>query len=172
MTFGQRVAGVLRLDGAVFEEIEANRGVTDQAVAVVILASLAQATSLVSTFDVIGIAHEALLALVRWGLFASITYALGAWIMRDRDTRTNPGELLRVMGFAFAPMCLAVLTVLPISILARPIRLFAELWVLAATVVGVRQAFDYRTTRRAVFVVLIGWVIFEWILPALSGASV
>jgi hypothetical protein len=172
MTFGQRIGGVLRLDAAVFEEIEANRAVTDQAVAVVIAASLAQAAWAAAALDVIGILHEALLALVRWGLFATITYVIGAWILRDRETRTNPGELLRVMGFAFAPMCLATLTVLPISVLARPIRLVAELWVLAATVIAVRQAFDYRSTKRAVIVVLIGWLIFEWILPALSGASV
>jgi hypothetical protein len=172
MTFGQRVAGVLKLNAAVFEEIEANRAVTDQAVTVILLASLAQAAWAAARLDVIGVLHEALLALVRWVLFAGITYVIGAWILRDRETRTNPGELLRVMGFAFAPMCLAVLAVLPISVLARPIRLIAELWVLAATVVAVRQAFDYRSTSRAVIVVLIGWLIFEWILPALSGASV
>ena len=172
MTFGQRVVGVLRLNAATFEEIEANRWVNDQAVAIVIVASLSQAASAVAALDVIGILHEALLALTRWGLFAGITYVLGAWIMRDRETRTNPGELLRVMGFAFAPMCLAALTVFPISVLARPVRLIAELWVLAATVVAVRQAFDYRTTRRAVIVVLIGWLIFEWLLPELLGADV
>ena len=33
-------------------------------------------------------------------------------------------------------------------------------WLLAATVIAVRQALDYRSTARAVAVVLIGWLLF------------
>ena len=40
-------------------------------------------------------------------------------------------------------------------------------WLLAATVIAVRQALDYRSTFRAVAVVLLGWLIFlliTWIV--------
>ena len=33
-------------------------------------------------------------------------------------------------------------------------------WLLAATILAVRQALDYTSTLRAVAVVLIGWLIF------------
>jgi hypothetical protein len=39
-------------------------------------------------------------------------------------------------------------------------------WLLAATIVAVRQALDYVSTLRAAAVVLIGWLIFvviQWV---------
>ena len=39
-------------------------------------------------------------------------------------------------------------------------------WVLAATILAVRQALDYENTWRAIVVVLIGWLIFvviQWV---------
>ena len=39
------------------------------------------------------------------------------------------------------------------------IRAAADVWVLIATVVAVRQALDYRSLPRAVGVCLIGWIL-------------
>ena len=43
--------------------------------------------------------------------------------------------------------------------LATPALVVAWGWMLAAVVVGVRQALDYRQTSHALFVCLIGWLV-------------
>jgi hypothetical protein len=158
MTFGQRIAGVLRLDTAVFEEIEANSTVTGQAVAVVVAASIAAGLGAGAVSGPIEIARETLGALVGWIMWAAVTYVIGARLMPEPQTRTSMGELLRVIGFSYAPNFIAVLAVIPF--LGWPVRVVVAFWLLAATVVAARQALDYQSTRRAFVVVLVGWLIF------------
>jgi hypothetical protein len=68
------------------------------------------------------------------------------------------GELLRVIGYAYAPNFFAVFAFIPaFGILVSTVVAF---WLLAATVLAVRQALDYVSTFRAAAVVLIGWLIF------------
>jgi hypothetical protein len=68
------------------------------------------------------------------------------------------GSSDRLQGTAFAPYLFAVLGVLPL--VGGVIRTIATLWMLAATILAVRQALDYHSTARAIGVVLIGWLFF------------
>jgi hypothetical protein len=68
------------------------------------------------------------------------------------------GELLRVIGFAYAPQLFAFFAF--ISFLSGIISTIVAFWLLAATILAVRQALDYVSTLRAAAVVLIGWLIF------------
>jgi hypothetical protein len=74
------------------------------------------------------------------------------------------GELLRVIGFAYAPNLFGFFAFLPaLEIIVGTVVAF---WLLAATIVAVRQALDYTSTLRAAAVVLIGWLIFvaiQWV---------
>jgi hypothetical protein len=57
---------------------------------------------------------------------------------------------------------------------AAPATVIAALWMLAAMVVAVRQALDYRSTIRAVMVCLLGWalvVAVTVIIGALFGPT-
>jgi hypothetical protein len=75
------------------------------------------------------------------------------------------GELLRVIGYAYAPNVFAFFAFIPgLGIIVRTVVAF---WLLAATIVAVRQALDYTSTLRATSVVLIGWLFFvliQWVL--------
>ena len=62
---------------------------------------------------------------------------------------------MRTTGFASAPGVFRILGVIPG--LAVPVLVIATVWMIAAMVVAVRQALDYRTTGRAVAVCLLGW---------------
>jgi hypothetical protein len=68
------------------------------------------------------------------------------------------GELLRVIGFSYAPNLFAFFAFVPV--LGGLVRIVVAFWLLAATVIAVRQALDYKSTGRAVAVVLIGWLLF------------
>jgi hypothetical protein len=163
MTFGQRVVGVLRLNGAVFEEIENNRALTGQAAAIVVTAGLVGYYAIGNPFDIINTLHVTVISLVGWFEWALVTYVLGAWLLREPQTRTNLGELLRVIGFSYAPNYFLTLTAVPKLDLV--VTVMVAFWQLATTTVAARQALDYKSTPRAIFVVVVGYAIFvaiEW----------
>lgn len=158
MTFGQRLTGVLKLQPATFEEIEASPSANAQAAAVVVLASIAAGIGAGVMGGFVPLVQVTLAALIGWIMWAGVTYLIGGRLMPEPGTHTNMGELLRVIGFSYAPNIFAVFAFIPvIGVLVRVVVAF---WLLAATVIAVRQALDYRSTMRAVAVVLIGWLLF------------
>src|SRR5687768_10564486 len=95
MTVAERVAGVLKLDPSVFEEIEADATANGQAFGVVVLASLAAGLGGGLLNGPSAIFRETLGAVVGWVMWAGVTYVLGARLMPEPNTRTDMGELLR-----------------------------------------------------------------------------
>lgn len=157
--FLRRIIGAIALDVSTYEEVETDRGGTAQAVAVVVLSSLAAGLGArgFGAGDAAGIAFFSAVALVAWGAWALLTYEIGVRILPERQTRADIGELLRTTGFATAPGLLRVFGLLPGATV--PVFIVTAVWMLAAMVVGVRQALDYTTTRRAVAVCVMGWVL-------------
>ena len=162
MTFGQRLIGVLKLQPATFEEIEASPSATGQALAVVVVASVAAGIGAGigagMQLGPLALVRETLAALVGWIMWAGVTYLIGARLMPEPGTRTDMGELLRVIGFSYAPNVFTIFAFIPR--LRTVVLVVVAFWLLAATVIAVRQALDYRSTLRAVAVVLIGWLLF------------
>lgn len=158
MTFGQRLTGVLKLHPATFEEIEASPSATWQAVAVVVIASVAAGIGAGLTRGPLSLVQVTLAALIGWIMWAGVTYLIGGRLLREPGTHTDMGELLRVIGFSYAPNMFAFFAFIPF--LGRVVQVVVAFWLLAATVIAVRQALDYRSTARAVAVVLIGWLLF------------
>jgi hypothetical protein len=70
------------------------------------------------------------------------------------QTRADPGQLLRTVGFATAPGLLRVFGIFPEATV--PAFLVSSIWMIAAMVVAVRQALDYQSTSRAIAVCLVG----------------
>jgi hypothetical protein len=158
MTMAERVVGVLRLDSKVYEEIEHDRTATTQALTVVVVASAAAGIGRGLLFGPLALARESLGAVVGWVMWAGLTYVLGTKVLPEPQTRTDMGELLRVIGFSYAPTVFALLAVVPR--LGRVVGPLIALWLLATMVVAVRQALDYTSTGRAFAVVFIGWLVF------------
>ena len=158
MTFGQRVTGVLKLQPSTFEEIEANPAATGQALAVVVIASVAAGIGAGLMGGPMPLVRETLAALIGWIMWAGVTYLIGGRLMPEPGTHTDMGELLRVIGFSYAPNMFAILAFIPL--LGGLVQIIVAFWLLAATVIAVRQALDYRSTARAIAVVLIGWLLF------------
>lgn len=159
VTFLRRIVGAAMLDAGTYEDVEADRGATPQAFAVVVLSSLAagiglngaRGTEATLSFFVVA----SVLALATWGTFALITFHVGTRLLPVGSTRSNPGELLRTLGFAAAPglmQVFALFTPVPVATSA-----LAFVWTIAASVVAVRQALDFSSTRRAIAVCLVGW---------------
>jgi len=172
MTFPQRAIGAARLEVPVFEEIEADRQATSQALLVVVLSSMAAGIGLTTNYYNAPVLHRVMLALLLWVFWAISTYVVGVYLMPEPQTNTTVGELLRTLGFATAPGCLRILGFLPG--VAIPVFAVTAIWMLAAMVVAVRQALDYDSTVRAVAVCAIGWtmaVVIVIVLGLIFGPS-
>jgi hypothetical protein len=164
MMFADRVKGVLFLDAKTFEEIEADKTANGQALLVVIVASVAAGLGAGIQLGVIGLLRETIGALVGWVMWAGVTWVIGSKLLPEPQTRTDMGELLRVIGYAYAPQLFAFFAFVPL--LGVFVSTIVAFWVLAATILAVRQALDYENTWRAAAVVLIGWLIFvviQWV---------
>ncbi len=157
MTFPQRAIGAARLEVPVFEEIEADRQATGQALLVVVLSSLAAGIGLTSSLYNAPVLHRVMLALLLWVFWATATYIVGVYLMPEPQTQTNVGELLRTIGFAASPGMLRIFGFLPG--VGDVIYGLSTAWMFVAMVIAIRQALDYRSTGRAIVVCLITWII-------------
>jgi hypothetical protein len=153
--------GAAMLDVATYEEVEADRSATPQALAIVVFSSLAagigarNASGGPATLEFF--ATATVLALLTWGAFALIAFEIGGRILPTADTRVDVGELLRTLGFAATPGLLQIFGIVPGATV--PVFTVAILWTLAASVVAVRQALDYKSTSRALAVCGLGLLL-------------
>ncbi len=165
-SFGDRIFRAARLDVTLYEEVEADKSAMGQAMGVVILSSLAAGIGSFGNGGFGGIFLVTATALAGWYAWAWLTYIIGTKLLPEQQTQSDPGELLRTIGFSSAPGLIRIVAVIPG--LERTIFLVASIWMLVAMVIAVRQALDYRSTVRAVGVCLIGWAIQIFIIGLLS----
>ena len=127
-----------------------------QAMAVVILSSIAGGIGTPAGLGLGGILIGTIAALVAWYIWAFLTYFIGTKLLPEPQTKTDVGELLRTIGFSSSPGFIRVLGIIPF--LRGVVFLVAGLWMLVAMIIAVRQALDYQSTLRAVGVCIIGWI--------------
>ena len=102
-------------------------------------------------------ASASVMALLTWAAWAFVTFEVGSRLLPTADTRVDPGELLRTLGFAATPGLIQVFGVLPGA--RVPVFTLAIVWTLVASVVAVRQALDYTSTARAIAVCTVGLIL-------------
>jgi len=155
--FVDRVIRAAKLDGNLYEEVEADKSALGQAMAVVVISSVAAGVGMIDEAGLGGIFMGAVAALIGWYIWAYLTFLIGTRLLPEPQTSADYGELLRTIGFSSAPGVIRVLGIFPV--LEGIVFFVASLWMLVAMVVAVRQALDYSGTLRAVGVCAIGWVI-------------
>lgn len=168
-TFAARLRGAALLDARTYEEVESDRAALGQAVLVVVLSALAASVAPAVAFRGWGLLAAVAAALGGWLLWTWLTYLIGTRLLPAPATHSDWGQLLRTTGFASAPGILRVLGVIPL--LGWLVYLVVALWMLAAYVVAVRQALDYRSTWRAAAVSLLGWLVYAAISFLVAGLA-
>ena len=122
--------GALVLDPVTFEDVEADRQSGSQAALVVVMACLAGGFAAVGSSS---------MTPATFALGMAVT--LGAWVV---GFAAAPGIFLAFGAMrSAAPFAFAV----------------ASIWMIAATGLAVRQALDYRSLGRAVFVCVTAWLL-------------
>ena len=164
-SFRDRIIRAVKLDAQLYEEVEADTGAMGQAMGVVVLSSMAAGVGSVAIGGLGGILGEAIAALPGWYVWAYLTYFIGTKFLPEPQTEADLGELLRTTGFSSSPGLIRVFGIIPG--LAGPLFLVAQIWMLVAMVIAVRQALDYESTSRAVGGCVIGWSVHLLILVLL-----
>jgi len=156
--FATRIIGAMRLDGATYEAVEADRDALWQAVVVVAAFGVAAGVGLSSgTPTLRSVVTLTGAALDAWLSWAAVVYHIGVRMLPEPETRADGAEIARTIGFSAAPGLLLALAAVPI---ARPATVaIVVVWMLAAMIVAVRHALDFTHVSRAVAVCLIGWMI-------------
>jgi hypothetical protein len=156
----QLLDGMIRaakLDVNFYEKVEADKGSFGQAMAVVVLSSIAAGIGSIGQAGAAGILTGTIAALIGWFIWAYLTYFIGTKFLAEPQTKADYGELLRTIGFSSSPGVIRILGIIPgLNVI---VNLVAGVWMLVAMVVAVRQALDYNSTGRAVGVCIIGWII-------------
>lgn len=171
--FMDRILRAAKLDVDLYEEVEADKGAMGQAMAVVVLSSIAAGVGSIGRGGPGGIVVGTIVALVGWYVWAYLTYFIGTKFLAEPQTKADHGELLRTIGFSSSPGLIRILGVIPA--LAGIVIMVAQTWMLIAMVIAVRQALDYKSTWRAVGVCVIGWgvqiLIFVLLFSLLGGSA-
>jgi hypothetical protein len=156
-SFTDRMIRAAKLDVALYEEVEADKGAMGQAMGVVILSSVAAGIGTISVTGIKGLIFGTIVALLGWFIWAFLTYFIGTRLLPEPQTKADYGELLRTIGFSSSPGVLRVLAIIPM--LGAILNFIIGIWMLVAMVIAVRQALDYKSTWRSVGVCLIGWIV-------------
>lgn len=154
-SFADRLSGALRLDSSVFDEVGEDASALGQAAGIVACAAVARAIG-ASTIGTQGQAlFGALSVLAFWPLATALIWGVGSWFGHP----SSFARILRVVGFAMAPLLLVVLIVIPNQWVQTLVALSSLALLFATLAVATRQGL--RTdTGRAAFVCLVVAMIF------------
>ena len=147
------------LEASAYEEIEAHPMAGMQSVIVVLAVTAAGgiAGMGLGVIGVPGFVTGAVIALGGWLVWVSLITTLGTITFAEPQTRSNARELLRTLGFAAAPgIFLVFAAIRPAAPLVLAI---VSLWMIAAAVMAVRQALDFKSLKRAIAVCGVSWAL-------------
>ena len=159
-----RILGVFKLDAGTFEEIEHDQSATSQAAMIVLAVAILGAIGglfggLIGEGNPISSFFSPIIStLVGWLIWSVVIYFVGTSFFGGQ---ADIGEMLRVVGFAHAPMVLGLIPCIG--------WIFGLVWTLAALVVAIQQGLDV-DTGKAVITGLIGFILVV-ILNLVVGAT-
>lgn len=160
-----RVVRAASLDKKLYQEVEADPSLNQEALTVVIIVSIIGAVGAFLSGIFSGQIGSAF-----WGLFVTILLGIASYFIWSYVTHfigkslfqasSTPGEVLRVLGYASGPRALTIFSFIPC--LGGLISLVAGIWALVAGFIGVQEALDLDTTKTLITVV-IGWILIFFI---------
>ena len=161
--FISRIIRALSLDPNLYEEVENDKSSIVQAMVVVLLSSVAAGLYTYDYGGARGLIVGTIVTFAGWVLMSFLIYLVGTKLFPDTETKTDVGEILRVLGFAAAPGIFILLALLPvISKIVWLLILVIWVWRFAAMVIAVRQALDFKNTWSAIWVCVVG--LFAYLL--------
>ena len=151
-----RMFRAAKLEPALYEEVERDRGALGQALVVVVLVALVAGLPGLVARDFPEFLAGVVRAPLVWAVFSLLAYLIGAKLLPESGTRASWGELLRTIGFAQAPGLIRVLQLIDNAVFSGLVEVVALVWTTIAVIVAIRAALDYASTGRAIAVGFLG----------------
>lgn len=164
----ERIIGVFKLDAQTFEEIEHDQTATGQAAMIVgvvaVLSALGGAIG--ATFTDGAVTDELVTGFVGtfggWIVWSALTLWIGTRLF---DGVADMGEMMRVIGFAYAPQMLGIIPCLG--------WIVGAIWSLVAVFIAVRQGLDLDNVKTFVTIIIgfIAYLVLVALLSLLFGSG-
>ena len=168
ISFFRRLMGTASLLPWAYEDVEADPRALPQALVVVLLSSLATGSLYLDEAGTAGLAAGVFASLGGWLCWSWLAFHIGSRWLAGPETKASWGELLRTTGFASSP---GIVRFAGLAAHEHDLIMgVTTVWMLAAFVLAVRQALDFRQTWRAVVVCLAGWLVYAAVLFMLPQA--
>lgn len=170
-SFTDRLIGAARLDRSVYEEVERDTTATSQAAIVVVAAVIASGLGALFT-DFGTVVAVVLTSLVSWIITAAFIYLVGTRIIPSDRVEADLGQVVRTLGFAFAPNLLLILGFIPVVGLL--VALVVAVWTIVTRIVAIQSALE-ASVGRAIAIAVIAAVlsaIVQSILFAIFGVDI
>jgi len=149
-----RIMRIIKLDFAVFKDIESDPKATTEAAIVVAVASVLSAigSAFASQRWLLAFLGGVIGGFVAWIVWSYVSYFVGSVLYKSQGTFEN---MLRVIGYASAPQLLGILALIPC--VGWIGTLVGTLLSLIAGVMAIREGLDL-DTGQALIVALVGWL--------------
>ncbi len=156
----QRIVGVLTFKRSTFEEIEKDSSLLPMAALIVLISAIGAGIGHVSVLSKVG--SGSLIATVAWTfvgwlLFSVVIYVIGVIIFRGKAGLT---EILRLVGFAYAPMFFTIIVGLlafvgiVLGMLSVALAAAAMVWFAITLFVAVQEGLDLSVGKTFVVVAI------------------
>ena len=166
----ERILRVFKLDRTVFAEVEHDESATTQAATVVaIVAALSVIGTIIQTLIslvggndldfgglLLSIIVTFVITFINWAVWSGVTYLVGTKLFKGEATF---GEMLRVIGFAYAPQMLGIVPCIG--------GIVGAIWSLIASYFAIKEGLDLDDTGTIV-TILVGWLV-TMVISAVIG---
>lgn len=160
-SLGQRMAGAMKADVAIFEEIEQDPNAMGQAVTVIVIAGVAGLIGNIFRSGLGGGMFALVVSLIGYAVWAVMVTIVGTKLMPEPSTKADFAETFRTVAFAASPGIFNVIAIIPF--LGPLLSFLISIWSLVIMVIAVRTVLDYTSTGRAIIVCLIGFCVYWFV---------
>jgi hypothetical protein len=155
-SFVDRFVGAFRLDRSVYEEIANDPGALAQAAGVAACVAVARTVGVSSTATSGEAVFGAIYVFGFWPLVSVLVWLVGKLLRNSGEL----GPVLRVVGFAMAPLILVGLLLVPNEWFRGGVLLVTYALLFGSLLVGVRQVLRIDTGRAAFVCIVVAMLYF------------
>ena len=156
-TFVSRMIRAAKLDASLFEELINDPSTQGQSVWVVAIFAMATGYGMFSRAGVTAVNSCLVMTFLGWYFWAFTLYFVSTYLFRNAVTKTDRKTIMRVVAFASAPGVFRLLGVIPQT--SGILFIFTSVWIIAASVIGIKKAFKMPSTGMAVLLCVGTWLL-------------
>ena len=163
-TFVSRMIRAVKLDASLFEELINDPSIQGQSVWVVAIFAMATGYGMFGRAGVTAVNSCLVTTFFAWYFWAFSIYFVGTYLFGNAITKTDRKTIMRVVAFASAPGVLRLLGVIPQT--SSILFIVTSIWIIAASVMGIKMAFKISSTGKAILLCTSTW-LFAFVVQGL-----